>query len=624
MSDNLIPINTMGYYDEEKEQWVPIDAAGIRSNKVRFTADDIEEKFLSTNDLINKLNTYKNDEFLKRSRKFEDYLNYQKIIFSVPARDSTKPFPQGISINQKDDELYIIRQENSGNKGIITRYKLSTTQLIDSKEFSITSNTYNEGIPWFKNDYGDLCFLVRQVFEDQLSIFNYTNGKIERVMDVLGSYKIGNDLENKYFISGNSDNENLNKIYLYDFQSIVNGTPNLLQEVQINNKEIMFEKVQGLTFHDNKIVLGQGKDYPSITVLNLDGSIEKSYSFSKESFADLIELDFKFNRDGYKFENEGVCMVNWNGYAVPALMQIAVEQNGKETIYVTLSGVQDGYLLETEPRPRPNIADIVFDKAALHFPNRNFITNGAFDVWQRGTSFSDDGVFTADRWLVNAVGTNENGINRTERVTKPMSAPFSNKYGLRITKLTNNSSMERTDLIQRIENPSQFKGENEYTLALWARTNKANHRIRMHIDLQHNGSHDNLAARVCNLTPEFSFFVLNFNFPDVTNYLFLEEDYLEVHIDIDTLNSTSRDSLSPNDWVEIYLVKLEKGHFGTPFVAKSLAEEYLECQRYYQVYSTGDKKDIDLRPLMRTTPIISQRPDGSYEYVAELPEIPTK
>ncbi|OZS77054.1 hypothetical protein CF394_13460, partial [Tetzosporium hominis] len=64
-------------------------------------------------------------------------------------------------------------------------------------------------------------------------------------------------------------------------------------------------------------------------------------------------------------------MFNYDGYVIPALMQIAVERSGRELVFVTLAGAQDGKLIETAPRPRPNITDITYDKVALHMPNRN-------------------------------------------------------------------------------------------------------------------------------------------------------------------------------------------------------------------------------------------------------------
>ncbi|WP_034291276.1 hypothetical protein, partial [Bacillus sp. BT1B_CT2] len=187
----------------------------------------------------------------------------------------------------------------------------------------------------------------------------------------------------------------------------------------------------------------------------------------------------------------------------------------------------------------------------------------------------------------------------------------------------NVSNMSRTDLIQRIENPTQFKSGEDYTLALWARTNKSSHRMKLHLDMTHDGKHDNLAIRSCQVTTRLTFFVLNIKMPDMSAYKLKEEDYVEVQIDVDTTNSSSYDSLAPGEWVEFYLVKLEKGRLATPYVARPLTEEIAECQRYYQIYSTNTVKQVDLRPTMRKAPKISKRPDGNYGYDAELPETPT-
>ncbi|TWJ34095.1 hypothetical protein CHCC5025_2125 [Bacillus licheniformis] len=42
-------------------------------------------------------------------------------------------------------------------------------------------------------------------------------------------------------------------------------------------------------------------------------------------------------------------MFNHNGYVIPALLQVTVERSGKETIFVTLAGAQDGTLISTQP-----------------------------------------------------------------------------------------------------------------------------------------------------------------------------------------------------------------------------------------------------------------------------------
>ncbi|MED4848181.1 peptidase G2 autoproteolytic cleavage domain-containing protein [Bacillus atrophaeus] len=58
MNDNLIPVNTMGYMDEKTEQWIPIDAIGLKSNNIRYTADDIQEAFdKASKDIKNVIST---------------------------------------------------------------------------------------------------------------------------------------------------------------------------------------------------------------------------------------------------------------------------------------------------------------------------------------------------------------------------------------------------------------------------------------------------------------------------------------------------------------------------------------------------------------------------------------
>ena len=65
-------------------------------------------------------------------------------------------------------------------------------------------------------------------------------------------------------------------------------------------------------------------------------------------------------------------------------------------------------------------------------------------------------------------------------------------------------------------------------------------------------------------------------------------------------------------------IKLEVGNVATPFCPPEPATETAKCQRYYQVRSTGDVEEVDLRPSMRATPTITQLSDGNYAYSAEL------
>ena len=69
---------------------------------------------------------------------------------------------------------------------------------------------------------------------------------------------------------------------------------------------------------------------------------------------------------------------------------------------------------------------------------------------------------------------------------------------------------------------------------------------------------------------------------------------------------------------KIKWVKLEIGSISSPFCPPDPATELAKCQRYYQIRSTGDIAEVDLRPSMRATPTITQLSDGNYAYSAEL------
>ncbi|MGN1109924.1 MAG: hypothetical protein ACI4RK_11145 [Oscillospiraceae bacterium] len=68
----------------------------------------------------------------------------------------------------------------------------------------------------------------------------------------------------------------------------------------------------------------------------------------------------------------------------------------------------------------------------------------------------------------------------------------------------------------------------------------------------------------------------------------------------------------------INYAKLELGSIATPFTPPDPSVELAKCQRYYQIRSTGDISEVDLRPSMRTTPMVTQLADGNYAYSAEL------
>jgi hypothetical protein len=270
------------------------------------------------------------------------FLDFQKAILKFPVRDvkDTNTWIQGASVNQKDNELYIARQSNGGLVLTIERRNLSTGKVKDTKKVSIKAGTYAEGLPWFTNSEGELCFFVRQVPVDQISIFNYTNNKIERNFKLLGGSKIGADFNNKYIVTFN---QTLDEVYLYDFPSATLGDPQLLRTIYTKREELLFEKPQGVTVYKDKIIIshGAGHGNPAISVLNMKGKVEDVFYFNLINYSEMINATYPnliTNKENYHYENEGTFMYDNNGFLYPALVQIV----NSDTTLIVLSGILEG------------------------------------------------------------------------------------------------------------------------------------------------------------------------------------------------------------------------------------------------------------------------------------------
>lgn len=81
---------------------------------------------------------------------------------------------------------------------------------------------------------------------------------------------------------------------------------------------------------------------------------------------------------------------------------------------------------------------------------------------------------------------------------------------------------------------------------------------------------------------------------------------------------TNRNSPTAGGQYKIGWVKLEFGSVATPFVQPEPVLELLKCQRYYQVHSSGNVAEVDLRPSMYATPVITALENGNYAYSAAL------
>ena len=101
---------------------------------------------------------------------------------------------------------------------------------------------------------------------------------------------------------------------------------------------------------------------------------------------------------------------------------------------------------------------------------KNKIINGDFNIWQRGTSFSTAGAYTADRFYAIWDGTGTKTIS--QQTFSPGTAPvagYESQYYLRFNQTVAGTGGSYNVLTQRIEDVRTFAGQT-VTVTFWAKS----------------------------------------------------------------------------------------------------------------------------------------------------------
>ena len=213
----------------------------------------------------------------------------------------------------------------------------------------------------------------------------------------------------------------------------------------------------------------------------------------------------------------------------------------------------------------------------------NYIINGAFDVWQRGTSFTTLTGYGPDRWrpTINATGTNLS----VSRVAGPTGAL---QYGARFLQAAAASSIVEYAARQFIETQHLAPiGGKQATLSFWYRSNRTGlHAARVTSATRATGGTDQSITFNVTSANTWTKYSLTFSsFAGVTAWTAADNDW-GGFVDIGfRVGSSIGDfaSLSTNDYFEIAGVQLEAGSVATEFKRNSgsLQGEIAACQRYF-------------------------------------------
>ena len=235
--------------------------------------------------------------------------------------------------------------------------------------------------------------------------------------------------------------------------------------------------------------------------------------------------------------------------------------------------------------------DSDYDTAWSNVPSHNYIINGAFDIWQRGTSFTAGSrTYTADRWVVGRSG-NDPGAT----ITQSSDTPDNFDYALKVQRDSGDTNVRDTYAVQNFETAGRELAGKEVTLSFYAKlgadADSITVRARTHSGSPSStiyssgglfsGSNPNLDSplgEVLSATTNWSRFTRTFTFASDANAM-------QVSFELDTSNS----SAASDESMYIAGVQLEAGSVATPFKrnANSIQGELAACQRYYASVGGG-------------------------------------
>ena len=210
--------------------------------------------------------------------------------------------------------------------------------------------------------------------------------------------------------------------------------------------------------------------------------------------------------------------------------------------------------------------------AATGFGFKNKLINGNFDIWQRGTSFSTNGVYSADRWYTSLAGT-------TTVSQETSDVPTGSRYAL---KWTTGASSSYGQIRQFIEtaNVKQFAGSTLIASALVKCS--SGFAGNMQFEIFYSTTTDTLSGfNGIALSPTITGQITSSGYTQITATFSLPSTAVGLYIGIvPTVAQASGVSVLHSK------VQLEQGSTATSFDYRPYGTELALCQRYYYKRNT--------------------------------------
>ena len=217
-----------------------------------------------------------------------------------------------------------------------------------------------------------------------------------------------------------------------------------------------------------------------------------------------------------------------------------------------------------------------------NLPNRNRIINGAFDVWQRGTSFAAiaDGTYTADRWRYSQTGAG--GTHAVTQVAQPTGSTLIGGMNPRFYLRLNNTVLGTATaqiIGQRVEDVRTLAGQ-ECTLSAWIKGTATGITAKAVQNFGTGGTPSSaVTTTLGTATPTTSWVRLHVHFtmPNLSTKTIgtNENSFVEIQFDCTTSLGT----------LDLWGVQLEQNTTQTAFELESIQQTLDKCHRYYERYA---------------------------------------
>lgn len=243
------------------------------------------------------------------------HLNHVEPFLSVIARPLPGYFPQAFSSNEAEGHLYIafLATISAQRKILIQIWDPATRTLISQSEATTPYTTAGtEGLPWFRNNLGQLCFIVRGGTGLEYQVFNFDTGAIGVPIPILGAHKSAQDGAYFYTCSSGSASNGVDTVYVYDWASIKAGAPVLVRSIKLDINPYP-SKAQSFTVNNGYLVFSHGahKEPAWVSVYDMVGRYIRMFGITEEQMLGLGQLVDPSLGSLINHESEGAAV--WDG-----------------------------------------------------------------------------------------------------------------------------------------------------------------------------------------------------------------------------------------------------------------------------------------------------------------------